>query len=240
MIGLGTVFNVAGIVLGGLIGLFAGKLLKERFQKIVTAAMALSVIAMSLSGIVAKMLTAAEGGFETQGTYMIIFSLTLGALAGEAVNIDLRLERFGIWLRQKTGSSRDTRFVDGFVTASLTVSIGAMAVVGAIMDGISGDYSILLTKAILDLVIILVMTASMGKGCVFSAIPVAVLQGGVTLLARLISPLMTPAALNNLSLVGSILILCIGVNLLADGKFRIKVANLLPAVIFAVIASFIF
>ena len=125
----------------------------------------------------------------------------------------------------------------GFVTASLTVCIGAMAVVGSIKDGIEGDISILTTKAILDLIIVMVMTCSLGKGCIFSAIPVAVFQGTITALARLIKPLMTEAASANLSLIGSVLIFCVGVNLVWGKK--IKVANLLPSLVFAVAISFI-
>ena len=143
------------------------------------------------------------------------------------------MEQFGEWLKKKTGNSKDKRFVEGFVTASLTVCIGAMAIVGAIEDGIAGDATILITKAILDLVIIAVMAASMGKGCIFSAIPVGILQGGVTFLARAIKPFMTVAALDNLSLVGSVLIWCVGINLVWGKK--IKVANMLPSVIVAVI-----
>ena len=126
--------------------------------------------------------------------------------------------------------------MEGFVTASLTVSIGAMAVVGSIEDGLFGDYSILATKAVLDLIIVLVMTCSLGKGCAFSAIPVACFQGAMTLLSRLIRPVMTQAALGNLSLVGSILIFCVGFNLVW-GK-RVRVANLLPAILFAVAFAF--
>ena len=127
--------------------------------------------------------------------------------------------------------------MDAFVTASLTVCIGAMAIVGSIQDGILGDYSILAAKAVLDLIIILVMTCSMGKGCIFSAIPVAVFQGSITALAGLIRPLMTEAALGNLSMIGSILIFCVGVNLVWGKK--LKVANMLPAVVFAVAAAFL-
>jgi uncharacterized membrane protein YqgA involved in biofilm formation len=112
-----------------------------------------------------------------------------------------------------------------------------MAIVGAIEDGVSGDFSILLTKSILDFIIIMVMTGSLGKGCIFSAIPVAILQGGVTLLARFIAPLLTTAALGNLSMIGSILIFCVGLNLVWGRKIR--VANLLPAIIFAVAAAFL-
>lgn len=162
---------------------------------------------------------------------MVIGSFTLGSLAGEWLNIEYYLEQFGTWLKART-KSEDSRFVDAFVTASLTVCIGAMAVVGAIRDGIYGDYSILTAKAVLDLIIIMVMTASMGKGCVFSAIPVALFQGSVTLLARLVEPIMTQSALDNLSLTGSMLIFCVGVNLIWGKK--VKVANMLPTLLIAV------
>ena len=125
----------------------------------------------------------------------------------------------------------------GFVTASLTVCIGAMAIVGSIEDGIRGDYSILATKAVLDLIIIMVMTCSLGKGCIFSAIPVGILQGSVTAASTLLRPIMTPAAQSNLSMIGSVLIFCVSLNLVWDK--RIRVANLLPAVVLAVIAAFL-
>ena len=112
-----------------------------------------------------------------------------------------------------------------------------MAIVGSIKDGIEKDPSILITKAILDLIIIAVMTCAMGKGCIFSLIPVGILQGGVTLLAGFLSPLMTQAALDNLSLVGSVQIFCVGINLVFDKKLRI--ANMLPAIVFAAIAAFL-
>ena len=168
---------------------------------------------------------------------LIVGCLALGALIGELLNIEDGFERFGAWLKEKTGNGKDARFVNAFVTASLTVCIGAMAIVGAIQDGIAGDYSILATKAALDLVIIMAMTASLGKGAVFSAIPVAVLQGSITVLAGLIKGIMTPEALTNLGLIGNILIFCVGVNLMLGKKIR--VANLLPAIVAAVAAAFI-
>ena len=131
----------------------------------------------------------------------------------------------------------DARFVDGFVTASLTVCIGAMAVVGCIQDGRQGDWSILAAKAILVMIIILVMTASMGKGCIFSAVPVGIFQGAITFLAVLAEPLMTEEAVSNLSLTGSMLIFCVGVNLVWGKKIR--VANLLPAIFLAVVWAFL-
>lgn len=239
MIGLGTIINTAAIVVGGLVGLVAKGFLKERFQKILMVAMALSIIAMSLSDIVARMLTFGDGKFSTHGTYMVIFSLVIGVIVGELIDVDRRLEQFGDFLKRKTGNAKDAAFVDAFVTASLTVCIGAMAVMGSIKDALERDHSILLIKAILDCIIIMIMASSMGKGAVFSAIPVFLFQGSVTALAALIAPVLTPQGLDNLSLTGSILIMCIGINLLCDGKFRIKVANLLPSIIVAVAASYI-
>ena len=123
------------------------------------------------------------------------------------------------------------------MTASLTVCIGAMAIVGSIQDGISGDWSTLGAKAILDFIIVMVMTSSLGKGCVFSAIPVLIWEGSLTLLATTIKPLMTELTMSYLSLVGSLLKFCVGLNLVWGKKVR--VANLLPAVVLAVVAAFL-
>lgn len=123
------------------------------------------------------------------------------------------------------------------MTASLTVCIGAMAIVGAIQDGITGDWTTLGAKAVLDLIIIMVMTCSLGKGCVFSAIPVFLWEGSLTMLATAIKPVMTDAAMGYLSLVGNVLIFCVGLNLIWGKKIR--VANLLPAVFLAVAAAFL-
>ena len=237
MPGLGTVINCALIVIGGLAGVLIGKALKERIQNILMFAMGLSVIFIGAAGALSKILVVGEHSLGTQGTMMMIFSFALGGLVGELIDIEGALERFGKWLKEKSNSSGDKSFMTGFMNASLTVCIGAMAVIGSISDGLYGDHEILLTKGILDLVIVMVMASSMGKGCIFSAIPVAIFQGTVTALSRLIEPIMTEAALSNLSLVGSILIFCVGLNLCFDKK--IKVANLLPSIVFAVAAAFL-
>lgn len=233
MIGLGTAINAAGILIGGGMGLVIGKGLTKRFQDILMTALGLCVIFISIAGALKEIFIINSQSISTQGTLMMIFSLVAGALTGEAIDIENRTVQLGEWLKKKTNNKKDNQFVDGFVMGSLTVCVGAMAIVGAINDGISGDYSILLTKAILDAVIILVMTTSYGKGCIFAVIPVVLLQGSITVLAKLILPIMTVQALSNLSLVGSILIFCVGINL-TFGK-RMKVANLLPSIVFAVL-----
>ena len=237
MMGMGTLINAAAIAAGGLLGAVFGRFLKENVQDTLTKACGISTMFLAVAGALEGMLKVSGNQLESGGAMLIVGCLALGGLSGELLGIEAGFERFGVFLREKTGNGRDSRFVDAFVTASLTVCIGAMAIVGSIADGISGDYSILATKAILDLIIIMVMSSSMGKGAVFSLIPVAVLQGSITLLARWIAPWMTAAALSNLSLVGNVLIFCVGINLVW-GKV-IRVANFLPAVVLAALAAFL-
>ena len=237
MIGIGTIINSVSIVIGGLIGQFVGKLFKGEQQEALNKACGISVIFIAVAGAMQGMLRIEEGILVSGQSMLVVLCITLGAIIGELIGIEKGFERFGEWLKRKTGNSEDKQFVTAFVTASLTVCIGAMAIVGAIQDGITGDYSTLAVKSVLDFIIIAVMTSSMGKGCSFSAIPVFVFEGAITLLARLISPIMTPIAISYLSLVGSVLIFCVGVNLVWGKKIR--VANLLPAAILAILAAYL-
>lgn len=233
MPGLGTLANVLAIISGGIIGVLFGKKIPQRVQETIQTGNAVAVLFIGIGGTLQHMLVLKNGTFATAGTMMMIFSMAIGGVIGEWLNIDRRMKQFGVWLKEKTGNAKDSQFVDGFVVSSLTVCIGAMAIVGSIQDGIHGDHSILFAKAILDMIIVMVFATVKGKGCIFSAIPVGILQGSVTLLARLISPYITDAAMSNLSYVGSILIFCVGLNLLFDRKIR--VANMLPALIVAAV-----
>lgn len=237
MHGLGTIINTLAIVAGGAGGALFGKFLKEDVQDTLTKCCGVSTLFIAITGALEQMLSVENGKIVSSGAMLVILSLTIGAVIGELADLEGAFERFGEWLKQKTGNAKDRKFVEAFVTASLTVCIGAMAIVGSIQDGITGDYSILATKAVLDLIIIMVMSCSLGRGAVFSAIPVAVLQGSITALAGLVRPLMTDAALANLSMVGNVLIFCVGINLVWGKKVR--VANLLPAIVIAVIAAFL-
>lgn len=245
MTGLGTIVNAAAIITGGLVGLGARRFLKERYQETVTKAMGFAIIVMALGSTLSRMLVVKITGtpeqpaasLDTQGTMTLILSLAIGALLGELLNLEHWFERLGKWLRDKTGSQRDSQFIDAFVSASLTVCVGAMAIIGAIQDGVSGNHDTLFAKAILDFIIIMMMTASLGKGCIFSAIPVAVFQGTITVLAGQAAAIMTDAALSNITLVGNVLILCVGVNLVWPKTIR--VANVLPAIVIAVLFAFL-
>ena len=237
MIGLGTIINSVAIIAGGLIGHFSGKLFKEENQDSLTKVCGISVLFIAISGAMQGMLNIDSGKILSGKAMLIVLTLSIGTIIGELCGIERGFEHFGGWLKIKTENGNDNQGVNAFVIGSLTVCIVAMAIVGAIQDGINGDFSTLAVKSVLDLIIIAVMTSSLGKGCVFSAIPVFVFEGLITLLARLISPLMTELAISYLSIVGSILIFCGGVNLVWGKKIR--VANMLPAVILAVIAAYL-
>lgn len=245
MAGIGTIVNVMAIIAGGLCGLVTRRFLEERYQETIMKATGFAIIVMALGSTLSQMLVVkiAEAGdkltgsLDTQGTIMMILSLVLGALLGEWINLDRWFERFGTWLRDRSGNQEDRRFIDGFVSASLTVCVGAMAVIGSLEDGIRQDPQMLYAKAILDLIIIMIMTASLGKGCIFSAVSVGIFQGTITLLARGIAPVLTEEAVSNLSLVGNVLILCVGVNLIWPRTIR--VANVLPAIVFGVVFALI-
>ncbi len=237
MMGLGTVINSAAIVAGGLIGHFTGRLFRAEQQDALNKACGISVMFIAIAGAMQGMLRIDGGKILSGRSMLVVLCLALGTIIGELIGIEKGFERFGGWLKVKTGNGGDNRFVNAFVTASLTVCIGAMAIVGAIQDGVSGDYSTLAVKAVLDCIIIAVMTSSLGKGCVFSAIPVFLFEGAITLLARFLSPILTDAAVASLSLVGSVLIFCVGLNLVWGQKLR--VANMLPAVLLAVLSAYL-
>ncbi|MBQ3009669.1 MAG: DUF554 domain-containing protein [Oscillospiraceae bacterium] len=230
MIGLGTIANVAAIIVGGSIGLLLKGGLKEHYQQSLQKAMGLCTIFIGASGVLTGMIYMENGALTTINTLPMIIAMVIGTVIGEFFDFDGRMETLGHYLKEKASASGDSRFVEGFVTASLTVCIGAMAIVGSIQDGLLGDPATLYTKSVLDFVIIMVFASSYGKGALFSALPVGVLQGSITLLAALLGGGTLPQpVIENLSFLGSVLIFCVGINLAFGPKFR--VANMLPALV---------
>ena len=237
MHGLGTIVNVAAIVVGGLAGLLGGRRIPERLQKTLMSAMGVSVLFVGVSGTLSQMLRAEGGALTVQGTMMMILSLAVGAVLGELLDLEDRMERFGAWLKVKTKSESDGGFIGAFVTASLTVCIGAMAIIGALNDGLRGDASVLYIKSLLDGISSVVLGATLGPGVIFAALPVLVYQGAISLLAGALEPFLAGELLGQICGVGYCLVLCIGINFL--GMTKIKTANMLPALLVPVLWSFL-
>lgn len=233
MFGLGTLINTAAVILGGLIGMCLKKGLKKNVQDILMQACGVATIFIGASGTLAKMFVIENNNVSVKGTMLLIISLVLGGMLGEVMHIEDTMDSLGERIKKAVKAEKDNLFVEGFVNVSLITCVGAMAIVGSIQDGISGDYSLLMTKSILDLVIVLVFSSTHGVGAVFSAVPIFVYQGSITLMAAIGGSFLSDAIISDLSFVGNALIFCVGVNIAFGKKFR--VGNMLPALIVPVI-----
>lgn len=229
MIGLGTIINTVAVIFGGMLGIVLKNGVTKRFEKIMMQANGLAVIFIGISGALKYMLVVEDNNISTQGTMLMIFSLVIGSLIGEWINIEAKMEIIGEKLKSAVKIKNDNRFVDGFVTTSLIICIGAMAIVGSMQDGLTGDSSMLVAKSLLDFVIVVILTATYGIGAAFSAIPIFVYQGSITLIAALFGSVISDVLISDLSFVGSTLVFCVGVNLVREKTFR--VANMLPALL---------
>lgn len=233
MIGIGTIANTGAVIAGGIFGMICKKGLTQRFQDTIMQAIGLAVMFIGITGALEKMLSIDGTALSSGGAMLCAISLAAGAVLGEWINIEKRFVVFGDWLRKRAGREKDSMFIDGFVMTTLTICVGAMAVIGPLQDGLAGDPSMLFTKAILDGIIVAIFSAAFGVGAIFSAIPLFLFQGSITLLARGIQAFLTTAMIDNMSMIGSMLIFCVGVNMIFPVK--IKVANLLPSLVIAIL-----
>lgn len=217
---IGTLINCAAIMAGSALGLLLRRGMNEGISKTVMQGVGLSVILIGIMGAV-----------QTGNTLLVILSMVLGGIVGSLINIDGKMNQLGAWAQKKLthGSDETNTFAKGFVTASLVYCVGAMAVVGALDSGIRGDHSTLIAKAALDGVTAVIFASSLGIGVMLSAVPVLIYQGAIALLGSAIAPLLSDTVVTEMSAVGGLLILGIGVNMLLDKD--IKVANLLPAIL---------
>lgn len=229
MFGLGTIINTAAVIAGGIAGVTLKKGIPEKCREVLMQACGVATIFIGASGVLQKMLVIQDGQLSTQGTMLLIFSLVLGGLAGSLLKIEDRLETAGEWLKKKLHTEGDSLFVEGFVTSTLVICVGAMAIVGSIEDGLTGDYSTLTAKAILDFVIVMIFASTLGKGVIFSALPLFFYQGLITVAAAAFGDFMSPSLISDVSFIGSALIFCVGINVGFGKKFA--VGNMLPAII---------
>ncbi|MBR5800119.1 MAG: DUF554 domain-containing protein [Lachnospiraceae bacterium] len=233
MIGLGTLINTAAVIVGGIIGLCLKNGIKKELQDIMMQACGVATIFIGAAGALSKMLVLENGQLATTGTMLLIFSLVIGSALGYLLRIEKRMDGIGEKIKAAVKAQDDNLFVEGFVNVSLIICVGAMAIVGSIQDGISGDFSLLAAKAVLDLVIVAVFAATYGIGAVFSAVAILVYQGSITLLAAFLGSFVSEVIISDLTFVGSVLIFCVGVNISFGKKF--PVGNMLPALLVPVV-----
>lgn len=229
----GSVVNAVVIILGALLGILIKGKLSERFKSIVMQALGLSVIIIGLSGTLSAIFrVVSDGTLENKDIMFMIICLVVGSIIGEAIDVEQKLNRFAEFIQNKLPGSGGN-FSVGFVTATLLFCVGAMAIVGSLEEGLTGKVDTLYAKSILDCTSSIIFSATMGIGVLFSAVPVLLYQGSITLLAGTLKPLLTPDVISQMSLVGNVLILGIGLNILEIRT--IKVANMLPAVFLPII-----
>ena len=213
---LGTIVNSLAIIVGALVGIGLKKGIKEEYKVTIMDGIGLAVIIIGISG-----------GIESKNIILIIASIVIGGLLGEIIGVENKLDNLGDKL-QKSFGAKDSNFSRGFVTASLVYCVGAMAIVGALESGIGGNHQTLFAKSVLDGISAIIFSSTLGIGVAFAALPVFIYQGTITLLSNSAKDLLTPEVINEMSAVGGILIMAIGINIL--GIRKIKVGNLLPAI----------
>ena len=219
---IAVIVNAVLVIVGGGIGCLCKKAIPKRITDAIMMGVGLCILAIGITGI-----------FDGKNTLIAIISIVLGAVVGSLIDIDKRLNSFGDWMqnRIKKDENSNSTFSEGMVTASLLFCVGSMTVTGSIQAGLTGDNSVLITKAMLDLVSSMMLASSLGIGVLLSAVAVFVIQGGLVLLAGMLAPVMSVGAINEMTCAGSILIIMIGTNLM--GITKIKVADFLPAILFA-------
>ena len=216
---IGVWVNGFAVVVGGLLGCLLRGGMKEKYSQTINYGLALCVIIIGIGG-----------ALKTNEMLAMIISVVVGSALGELLRIEDGINRLGEWAQSKL-SKGDTGFAAGFVNASLLFCVGAMAVVGALEAGLQNKPDTLLAKAALDCVFAVILASSFGPGVIFSAVPLTLYQGGIALLAGVLSPLLTDVLINEMSAVGSLLIIGIGINSMNITKERIRVGNMLPAIV---------
>lgn len=239
MSGLGTIANMAAILIGSAVGLLLKGGLKQRFQTTIMNALGLAVMFVGISGALQGLYVVKGEGLETANVMLMIVSLAIGGLLGELIDIEARLDHMGEWIKTtlKVRGEKGQNFVEGFVSSSLLFCIGAMAIIGSLQDGLAQDASMLYAKAIIDGVVAIFFASTLGIGVFFSILPLGIYQGGITLSAKYIEPFLSDQMIANLSFLGSILIFGIGINMIFGKK--IKCGNLLPAVLIPILYEWI-
>ncbi len=227
---MGTLINVIAIIIASLLGVILKKGLPEKIQKGIMLALGIGLVALSLGWFLQDFLIITSDGLATHSDLLIILSLVFGVLIGETIDIDMRLNR---WAEQIETKYKLPPLAKGFIAASLIFCVGAMAIVGSIKDGLYGDMTTLIIKSTLDFVTAMILSSVLGIGVIFSALSVLIYQGSITLLAQASQSFLTHEMITAVSMVGNILLIAIGINFMEIK--RIKVANMLPAILIPIL-----
>lgn len=231
----GTIINSVVVLIAGFLGCFIKKAIPEHIEQPIMNMVGLSVTLIALLGFFSTALTIEDGAIKSNGEIMMLVCLALGVAIGEFMRIDDRLNAMGKKIEDKAGVDG---FAKGFVNASLLFCVGAMAIFGALKDGISGDSSVLIVKSMIDAITAFILSTSLGIGVAFAGISVFIYQGAIAMMATYIQPFVTDAMMMNLCTVGYAIVLAIGTNML--GLTKIKLANTLPAMVLAIVYTFLF
>jgi len=223
---LGTLVNVGAVVAGSLIGLVIHRRMPEKITKLVFQAIGLFTLFLGFT----------MAG-KTSNYLIMIFSLVIGSIIGELLNIEKQINRLSDWLKAKSGSS-NTKFSEGFLTSFLLFCMGSMTILGAIEEGMGGNPDLLLAKSVMDGFSSIALAAAMGIGVLFSAIPLLIYQGGLTLFAGYLQDYLTTPMINELSAVGGVILIGLGINVLEIKQIR--VINMVPALLVAVLLAWYF
>lgn len=225
--GIGTIVNVAAVALGCTVGLLFKKLVTEKMQTALTSALSLATFSVGLTGVISNGVRLADGLLSSQYILLMIVSMVIGTAIGTAIDIEKRLDSFGEFCQKKLSRGSSSTFAQGFVTASLVFCVGSMSIMGALNDGIKNDPNILFAKSALDGIISIVFASTLGAGTLLSIATLIVYQGSITLCASLVAPYLTEEVVMQMSFIGNILIMGIGLNFVYKPKF--KVGNMLPS-----------
>ena len=217
---IAAVVNGLAVVLCGLIGLALGGRLKQTHVQTVVAGLGICTMVIGITGAI-----------ETSNILIVILSLVFGTVLGELLKIEQRLDALGDWLKARVARKGGGRFTEGFVTASLLFCVGSMAIMGSFDAGIRGDYTTIFTKTAMDGVMAVTFAATMGVGVLFSGAAILIYQGALTLLAGVVEPWLTAQMITEISAVGGILLLATGMNILDLPQKRIRMGNMLPAMV---------
>ena len=218
---MGTIVNSVAVVAGALLGVFLRKGIKDQYTSTIMDGMALAVVIIGVMG-----------ALEMNNLIVVLASIVVGSIIGERLDLDKRLENLGASMEKRFGRG-DSNFSKGFIMASLVYCIGAMAILGALESGLTGNHETLYAKSVLDGVSAVIFASTFGIGVAFSAVAVFLYQGAITLLASSVKDLLTPEVINEMSSIGGILIMAIGINIL--GIKKVKIANMLPAIFIPIV-----